>query len=229
MNTRGGLTTSILRILTLLTMIGALFAVFIWVPTDAFQGIVQRIFYFHVSAAWLGFLAFFVVFICSILYLWKRERRWDVLAHSSAEIGTMFTTLVLLTGPLWGKPIWGTWWSWDPRLTTTLILWFIYIAYLMLRSYAEIGGRGERFAAVVGIVGFFDVPIVYVAVQLWRSLHPGPVILTGSGPGLAPVMLQTLFISLAAFTLLYLSLMIERVRLRQLEDEVEILKLSLAQ
>ena len=207
--------------LSFILLVGALYLVFIYVPTEEMMGIVQRIFYFHVPLAWVAFLAFFIVFLGSILYLWKRESKWDVLASSSAEVGVVFTTLVLLTGPIWAKPIWGVWWMWDARLTTTLVLWLIYLAYLMVRSFATKESRGARFAAVVGIVGFIDVPIVALAITLWRTQHPGPVIFQG---GLTPPMLLTLLVCLAAFTTLYCLLLIQRVSMKN--DEIEIKRLK---
>ena len=199
----------------------ALYLIFICVPTEETMGIVQRIFYFHVPVAWIAFLAFFIVFLCSIMYLWKRERKWDIIASSSAEIGIVFTTLVLITGSIWAKPIWGVWWTWEPRLTTALVLWLIYIAYLIVRSYATEESRGARFAAVVGIVGFIDVPIVALAITLCRTQHPGPVIFQG---GLVPPMLLTLLVCLAAFTALYCLLMIQRVSMKNDEAELSRLK-----
>ena len=199
----------------------ALFMVFIYVPTERVMGVVQRIFYFHVPLAWIGFLAFFVVFICSILYLWKRNTKWDVIASSSAEIGLIFTTLVIITGSIWDKSIWGVWWTWDPRLTGALILWFIFIAYFVVRSYASEESQGTRFAAVVGIIGFLDVPIVALATTIWRTQHPGPVIFEG---GLAPSMLLTLMICLAAFTCLYVLLLIQRISIKNSEVQISRLK-----
>jgi heme exporter protein C len=149
--------------LSAVMMLAALYLIFIFVPTEADMGIVQRIFYFHIPLAWLAFLAFFIVFLGSVLYLTKRDNKWDRLASSSAQIGVMFTTLFLIAGSLWAKPIWGVWWTWDPRLTSSLVLWVIYIAYLLVRSYAASSEQGARFGAVIGIVGFLDVPIV-----LWR-------------------------------------------------------------
>ena len=201
--------------------VGALYLIFLYVPTEESMGIVQRIFYFHVPVAWLAFLAFFIVFLGSIFYLWKRESKWDVIASSSAEVGIVFTTLVLLTGSIWAKPIWGVWWTWEPRLTTALVLWLIYIAYLLVRSFAAEESRGARFAAVVGIVGFIDVPIVALTITLWRTQHPGPVIFQG---GLAPPMLLTLLVCLAAFTTLYSLLLIQRVSMKN--DEIEIGRLK---
>ena len=207
--------------LSFILLVVALYLVFIYVPTDETMGIVQRIFYFHVPVAWVAFLAFFIVFLGSILYLWKRERKWDVIASSSAEVGVVFTTLVLVTGSIWAKPIWGVWWTWDARLTTALVLWLIYVAYLVIRSFAAEESQGARFAAVVGIVGFIDVPIVALAITLWRTQHPGPVIFQG---GLTPPMLLTLLVCLAAFTTLYFLLLIQRVSMKNDEGEIERLK-----
>lgn len=209
--------------LSLALFIAGLYMVFIYVPTEAEQGAVQRIFYFHVPVAWVAFLAFFVVFIGSIMYLWKRDDKWDRLAAASAEIGVVFTTLVLITGSIWAKPIWGVWWVWEPRLTTSLVLWFIYAAYLLVRSYAPEESRGARFAAVIGIVGFIDVPIVALAITLWRTQHPGPLVFEG---GLAPSMLLTLMVCLAAFTTLYASLLRLRMALGKAEKEIKIIEIE---
>ncbi len=207
--------------LSFILFVGALYLVFIYVPTEETMGIVQRIFYFHVPVAWVAFLSFFIVFLGSILYLWKRASKWDIIASSSAEVGIVFTTLVLITGSIWAKPIWGVWWVWEPRLTTALVLWCIYMAYLLVRSYASDESRGARFASVVGIVGFIDVPIAALAITLWRTQHPGPVIFQG---GLAPSMLLTLLICLFAFTTLYALLLIQRVSMKN--DETELRKLK---
>ncbi len=207
--------------LSFILFVGALYLVFFYVPTEATMGVVQRIFYFHVPVAWVAFLAFFLVFLGSILYLWKRHKKWDAIASSSAEVGVVFTTLVLITGSIWAKPIWGVWWVWEPRLTTALVVWFIYVAYLLVRSYVSDESRGARYAAVVGIIGVIDVPIVALAITLWRTQHPGPVIFQG---GLAPPMLLTLLVCLAAFTTLYCLLLIQRVSMRNDETELDRLK-----
>ena len=207
----------------------ALYFAFLYAPTERTMGDVQRIFYFHVASAWNAFLGFFVVFVASILYLATKNIRYDVVAASSAEIGVLFTTLVLLTGPLWARPVWNTYWTWDPRLTTTLILWLIYVAYLMLRAYAGEEEKTARFAAVFGIVGFVDVPIVYLSIRLWRTLHPKPVIGGGQGSGLHPAMLTTLFVSLAAFALLYVALLRVRTRLEHARRELNRIRLELAE
>jgi heme exporter protein C len=182
----------------------------------AVQGDAARIVYFHVPIAWVAFLAFFVVFVASVIYLRTRNAVWDRLGRASAEVGVVFTTLAIITGAIWGYPIWGTWWSWDPKLTTTLILWFLYLGYLMVRSYAE-PPRGPRYAAIIGIVGFVDVPIVYLSSYWWRTLHPQPVL----GP-LAPQqstdILGLLLLSLVAFTVLYAFMVRLRMQVEELAE-----------
>lgn len=213
---------------TYVVMALALWCVFVYVPTEKVQGIVQRIFYFHVSAALTMFLAFFIVCVASILYLWKQTVWWDSVALSAAEIGVVFCTLVLITGPIWARPIWGVWWNWDPTLTLTLVLWLIYIAYLMLRADTS-DARRTRFAAVLGIVGFVDVPLIRWSVEKWRTLHPKPVVVQAGGTtGLPPSMMLTFVISLVACLLLGSLLLRERVRLAQsrhllegLRDEID--------
>ncbi len=202
----------------------ALYMVFIFVPTEQTMGVVQRIFYFHVPLAWLGLLAYAIVFVGSILYLWKRKAQWDILASSAAELGFIFTTLFLVSGSLWAKPAWGVWWTWSPRLTTALVLWFIYIAYLTVRSYASEESRGARFGAVVGIVGFADVPIIALATTLWQSEHPGALIFQG---GLVPEMTATLMMCIVAFTLLFICLLALRLQVKTSEMEISILKESM--
>ena len=221
MNGKHTLRNSILLGLGFALMIAALYMVFVYVPTEKHSGIIQRIFYFHVPIAWVSFLAFFVTFIASILYLWKREIKWDAIACASAEIGVVFTTLVLITGPIWAKPVWGIWWTWDARLTTSLVLWLIYVAYLLVRSFATEPDRGARFSAVIGIVGFIDVPIVFLTVNLWRAQHPTTIIFEG---GLAPPMLMTLLVCIAAFTLLYVLLTLQSANLNSMETEIKRLK-----
>ena len=221
MNGGKSLRDSILFGLGLALMIAALYMVFIYVPTEEHSGIIQRIFYFHVPVAWVAFLAFFITFIFSILYLWKRETKWDAIAHASAEVGVLFTTLVLITGPIWAKPVWGIWWTWDARLTTSLVLWLIYIAYLLVRSFATESARGARYGAVVGIVGFIDVPVVFIAVSLWRTQHPTAIVFEG---GLTTPMLMTLIVCVAAFTVLYVLLTIQSANLKVMQVKIERLR-----
>ncbi len=201
--------------LTFMVIAIALYMALWYAPREATMGDAQRIFYFHVPSAWIGFLAFFIVFVSSVMYLLKGTRKWDALALSAAEIGVVFTTLVLLTGPIWAKAAWGAFWVWDQRLTTTLILWFIYVGYLTLRSTVE-DVRKARLAAVLGIVGFLDVPVIYFSVTIWRTMHP-TLLISDSG-GLAPPMLQTLMVALASFTLLFTLLLVARIRLEQKRD-----------
>jgi heme exporter protein C len=192
------------------------------VPADALQGEVQRLMYIHVPAAWLAMLSFFVVFVMSVLYLVQRDLRWDRVAASSAEIGVVFTALTLLLGSLWGKPTWGVWWTWDPRLTTTAILLMIYVGYLVVRSFADEPEKRARWAAIVGIVGFVDVPIVYLSVLWWRTLHQPP----SSPRSTAGEFVYVLLLNVAAFTLLYIYLMVRRYRIAVEESHLEELQMN---
>jgi heme exporter protein C len=170
-------------------------------PTEATMGDVQRIFYYHLPSAWIAFLLFFVNFLASIWYLIRRTVGADAMALASAEVGVSFCTIVLITGPLWARPIWGIWWTWDARLTSTLVLWLIYVSYLVLRHYAT-GGQVPVLAATLGIFGFLDVPIVYMAIRWFRTQHPQPVIGGGQGSGLDPHMWVAVLWNLAAFLML---------------------------
>lgn len=199
-----------------LLLAGSVVGLFV-VPADAAQGDVQRLMYVHVPAAWLAFLSFFVVFLMSVLYLIQRDLRWDRVAASSAEIGVVFTVLTLALGSMWGKPTWGVWWTWDPRLTTTAIMLAIYVGYLAIRSFADDPEKRARWAAIVGIIGFANVPIVYLSVIWWRTLHQPP----SSPRSVAPEILWTLMLNLAAFTLVYIYLMMRRIRLARLEGKLE--------
>ena len=210
----------ILGWLSLSTILLGLLLALLYAPPDAVQGQVQRIMYLHVPTIWVAFMAFFVVFVASILYLWKKTLKWDLVARSSAEIGGMFTFLGIVGGSIWGKPTWGVWWTWDARLTTTTILLFIYIGYLMLRSYMSDDNRKGKYAAVVGIVGFLDIPIVHQSVVWWRTLHQPPTIMRMGEPTIAPSMLLTLLVNLLAFTLLYSYLLSKKF---SLENRKEIL------
>lgn len=188
----------------------------------AMGGQLQRIFYVHVPSAWVAYLGFAIVFVASIAFLRTGARRWDLLAHSAAEVGVVFCTLVLITGPIWAKPVWGTYWQWDARLTSALVLWLTYVGYLFLRGLATDPSGVGRPAAVVGIVGFVNVPIVHFSVYWWRTLHPsGP---TPANPveasGLGGQELAAFFTALVAFTLLAAWLLVLRVRLGGLSDIV---------
>jgi heme exporter protein C len=200
-----------LGLLTLATMTAAIFMVFVYVPTEAQQGIVQRIFYFHVPCAWVAFAAFALVAISGVFYLWLGQQVWDDLGYAAVEIGMLFCTLVLITGSIWAKPIWGAWWTWDSRLTTTLILWLLYAGYLMLRVLADDTPEAARLAAVIGIVAAADIPIIMVSVRLWRTIHPAVIVTRQGGHGLEdPRMVATLLVSMAAFTALCVWLLMLR-------------------
>jgi heme exporter protein C len=218
----GRLLANGLGMLALLAVLVGLYLAFFYAPTDALQGVVHRIMYIHVPTAWVAFFAFFVVFISSLVYLWKRLPEVDRLAYASAEIGVLFTALTLVDGSIWGKPTWGTWWTWDARLTTTAILFVIYVGYLMLRSFVEEPERRARLAALVGIVGFIDVPIIYMSVLWFRTLHQPPSIQRG-GASMPDAMLFTLLFNFGAYTLLYLFFLVKRVRIESLKAIVETL------
>jgi heme exporter protein C len=207
--------------ISFILMIVSLYMVFVYVPTEASMGVVQRIFYFHVPLAWISFLAYFVVFLGSILYLVKRDNRWDRIASSSAEVGVIFTGLALIAGIIWAKPVWNVWWTWDPRLTSTLVLWLIYLAYLLVRSYVSNKEQGARFGAVIGIIGFLDVPIVALAITLFPTEHPSPVVFSG---GLVGSMLLTLMVGIVNFTAMYFLLLSQKTANKNLEAEVRQLR-----
>ncbi len=206
-----------LGVAALVAMLVGSYVGLVVVPADAAQGNVQRLMYVHVPAAWLAFLAFFIVFVMSVLYLIQRDERWDRVAASSAEIGVVFTVVTLLLGMMWGKPTWGVFWTWDPRLTTTAILLAIYVGYGALRSFADDAEKRARWSAIVGVIGFANVPIVYMSVTWWRTLHQPP----SSPRSVAPDILWTLMLNLGAFTLVYAYLMVRRIRLAKLEGELE--------
>jgi heme exporter protein C len=189
-------------------------------PTEETMGDIQRIFYYHVPSAWTAFLLFFGNFIASIVYLVKRSDKWDSIALACAEVGVVFCTVVLVTGPLWAKPVWGIWWTWDARLTTTLVLWLIYVAYLLLRQFSE-SGQTPTLAAALAIFGFLDVPIVYMSIRWWRTQHPQPVIAGGQGSGLDPRMWHVLLINWAAFLALAALVTWFRYSLAQRERQLE--------
>ena len=203
------------------TLILSFWMIFFYAPTEREMGIVQRIFYVHVPSAWVAFMAFGIVALCSVGYLWLKDERLDAIAEAAAELGVVFTTAVLLTGPLWGKIAWGAWWVWDARLSLTLLLWFIYVGYFMLRGSTESPERGKRFAAILGVVGAVDIPLIHMSVQWFRSQHPKPVIMRPEGPSAAPEIVQTLLVSLLAFTLLFFSLLMARYLVSRLQQRID--------
>jgi heme exporter protein C len=187
-----------------ISVAGAIVRAAFYTPLEAKQGAAQKIFYIHVPAAWVAFMAFGLVAITSAVFLWLRDERLDRFAESSAEVGVVFTTVVLITGPLWAKPIWGTYWAWwDVRLVSTLFLWFIYLAYIVLRGAVESPGLRARYSAILGILGALLIPFIHLSVYLFATMHPKPIVGKPSAPSLPNEMLLTLMLSLFAFTLLY--------------------------
>jgi heme exporter protein C len=203
--------SSWLPVAAALAVIGTVIRAAFYTPLEAKQGAAQKIFYLHVPAAWVAFLAFFLVAVASGVYLWLRDQRLDRFAESSAEVGVVFTTVVLITGPLWAKPIWGTYWAWwDVRLVSTLFLWFIYLAYLVLRGAVDSPDLRARYSAVLGILGALLIPFIHLSVYLFSTMHPMPIVGKPSKPSLPGEMLMTLMISLFSFTLLYVAFLRSR-------------------
>jgi heme exporter protein C len=211
--------SDILWAISAVAMAVALLVVFLVVPREAVMGDLQRIFYFHVSSAWVGYLALFVAFVGSVLFLVRRELGWDRLALCSVEIGLVFMTGAIITGSIWAKATWGVWWTWEPRLTTSAVLWAIYASYMTLRRAMEDPGRRARVAAVYSVLGFVSVPINFMAIRWWRTVHP--LVFEGGGSNLSPAMLATLIFSVVTFSLLYATLLSYRLRLERMSDQIE--------
>ncbi len=205
-------------------MLAAMYMAFIYAPTETKMGHIQRIFYFHIGSVWVATIGFIIVFVSSIMHLWKSSRKWDTLAYCSAELGVLFLTITIITGSIWAKPIWGTWWTWDPQLTTTFILWILYIVYLILHSSAGNDAKKSKYAAIFAIIAFIDLPLVYMSVRVMRGISP--VVFGPGGGGIAPEMMNALLVSMLAFSLLFLLLLIERLDLMRMSDKLEKLKLS---
>jgi heme exporter protein C len=214
----------VLGTVAILLVIAAAYEAFYVAPEERTMGLIQRIFYFHVGSAWAGLLAFFVCFIGNLMYVWKREPKYDWLGVAGAEVGLVFTTVVLITGPIWAHPVWGIWWTWDARLTSTFVLWLLYVSYLLLRTLVEEPGRRALLSALFGIFAFIDVPLVFGAIRWWRTQHPSPVIMGGPGSGLDPTMRKVLFFSGLAMCVLMVFLIAERYALEKMRSEVEILR-----
>lgn len=213
----------VIGVIALIMVIVALYLVFIYAPTEKNMGQVQRIFYFHVAFAWTSFVAFFVTFAASIMYLIRKNRFWDIVAASSVELGLAFCCIILTTGPIWARPVWGAYWTWDPRLVTTLILLFIYAAYLIMRNAIDEETKRARYSAVIGIIGFFDIPIVYMSIQWWsRTIHPD--VIRPEKIDLPPEMIRTLFFSFYSIMAFYIFMLLRRIRMEELKDEVKDLR-----
>jgi heme exporter protein C len=221
---------SILDIITAVLLITAAAMVFFYAPEEAVMGDVQRVFYFHVSSAWVGMLSFLVAAIAGVIYLRKGERKWDIAELSAVEIGMVFSFAAIVSGSIWARPIWNTWWTWDPRLTTVTIMLLIYAAYLMLRAGIDDPNRRARFGAVYAIIGFLSVPLTFFSARLFRTIHP--VVIGTNQPGatgsfdMTPPMLQTFMFSLLVFTLFFAVLLWHRIRLGALADKVEQLRMK---
>ncbi len=207
--------------------------VFTYAPIEAVMGLVQKIFYFHVATAWLGMLSYLVALGAAVIYLVKKNPYWDLVEVSAIEIGLVFLLITVVTGAIWARPSWNTWWTWDPRLTTVTIMELVYAAYMMLRSGIEDPERRARFGAVYAIVGFLSVPLTFLSIRFFRTIHP---VVIGSGDpnatgsfSMTPDMGITFAISLIAFTVLFISLLWHRIRIGQMAERVESLKLRLMQ
>ncbi len=212
---------TILGAILLMGIILALYMAFLEAPRERTMGDLQRIFYFHVPAGMTGLTAFLVNFVASVMYLLNKNRKWDNLALAAAEVGVMFLTILLVTGPIWAKPVWFVWWTWSPRLTSSLILWLLYVAYLLIRNYVPDPERRAVMSAVFGIIAFVDAPIVWFSIRWWRDIHPSPMVETG---GLAPSMRPALWICWAAFQVLFVYLMRRRFYLETIHQDVELIE-----
>src|ERR1700674_3088017 len=208
--------------LVFLLLAAASYGALIWAPTENTMGLVQRIFYFHVSSAWTGFVSFILVFIGSVAYLRTRALKWDWLSVASAEVGVAFFTIVLVTGPIWAKPVWGIWWTWDARLTSSFLLWVLFVSYLILRTLVDEPERRAMVSAVFGIFAALDIPLVYFSIWLFRTQHPQPVI--GDGGSLDSRMLSVLLLCWAALLGVMALLIRQRYRLETLRHQVEELR-----
>jgi heme exporter protein C len=207
-----------LYIITLILMLISTYAALIYAPTETIMGDIQRIFYFHMGTVWVATIAFMIVFVASIIYLINGKKKWDVLAYTSAEIGVLFITLTIITGSIWAKPVWGTWWTWDPQLTTTFILWILYIVYLLIRANSGFDEKKAKYSAVFAIIAFIDLPLVYISARVMRGISP--VVFGPGGGGIEPKMLNALLITLVSFTLLFILLLIERVKVENLKYQI---------
>lgn len=223
---------TILDTLTLILFLISVGMVFFYAPTEAVMGNVQRVFYFHVAVGWVGMLSFLVAAGAGIAYLRGGKRYWDIVGVSAVEIGIVFIFLNIVTGSIWARPIWNTWWTWDPRLTTATIMELIYAAYLMLRQGIEDPDRRARFGAVYAILGFVSVPLTFFSARLFRTIHP--IVIGTNQPGaegqfdMTPRMLTTFLFSLLTFTFIFVDLLWHRVRLGKFSDRIEQLKLKVS-
>lgn len=205
----------ILGFLVILAIAGSGWMIFIWAPIESAMGFTQKIMYIHLPFVWTSFLSFLIAFICSIGYLWKRKEVFDVIACCTVEIGVVFCGIALVTGSIWGKPTWNTYWSWDARVTTTLILFLIFIGYILLRRFTTYGEQQARLSAVIAIVGFLDIPLIYMSVVWWRTLHQPPTFLTAKKNVIDASLAMTLWVSVGTVLLLFLYLLFLRIDLEK--------------
>jgi heme exporter protein C len=221
---------TILDVVTVVMLLIATYMVFFYAPQEAVMGDVQRVFYFHVAAGWVGMLSFIGAAVAGIVYLIKKDRQWDIVGLAAVEIGIVFLFINVVTGSIWARPIWNTWWTWDPRLTTATVMLLIYLAYLMLRQGIEDPDRRARFGAVYAIIGSLSVPLTYFSARIFRTIHP---IVIGSGDpsatgsfDMTPLMIRTFMFSLLTFTFIFADLFWHRIRLGKKADQVEQLRLK---
>ncbi|MGK0289083.1 MAG: heme exporter protein C [bacterium] len=208
-------TSTIFGFIAFLALTIAAYLTFYWIPLEGEMGVVQKIMYVHVPVIWVSFIAFFIVFLCSVGYLWKREEGYDIVAVSAAEIGILFCALGLITGSIWGRPTWNTYWTWDSRLTTTLILFLIFVGYLLLRVYSGYGEQQARLSAVIGIIGFLDIPLIHYSVTWWENLHQKSTMFSKHEKVIDPSFKITLMISVASFAILFTYLLLKRILLEK--------------
>jgi heme exporter protein C len=224
---------TILTIASAVLFLGALWMVFIYAPLEALMNYVQKVFYFHISNAWVGMLGFIVAAVAGVVYLVKKDLKWDIVEQAAVEISLVFFLIAIVTGSIWAKPSWGTYWTWDARLTTAAILEMIYLAYLLLRQGIEDPERRARFSAVYTLVGSVSIPITFLSIRIWQTIHP--VIIGGGGSdskgsfGMTPPMLLTMFFCLATFSVIFITLLWYRVRLGSLAAQVDRLKSKILQ
>src|ERR1700719_599201 len=212
---------NVLSAMVVLLLLGAAaYAAFFVAPTDAKQGVIYRILFLHVASAWTGPTSFFLCLIANLLYVLRRQPRWDWLGVSAGETGLVFTTVVLLTGPIWAHPVWGIWWTWDARLTSTFIMWLLYVSYLLLRTLVEEPDRRALFSALFGIFAFLDVPLVFGSIRWWRTQHPQPIVMGGADSGMDPVMFRVLMFAWLAMLALMTLLLRQRYRLEAMRSEL---------
>lgn len=222
-----------LDVLTILLLLAAVGMVFFYAPLEAVMGAVQKVFYFHVAAGWLGMIGFLVALFAGAVYLKTKDIKWDIAGVAGIEIGMVFMLITIITGSIWARPIWNTWWTWDPRLTTATIMELVYAAYLMLRQGIEEPEKRARFGAIYAIIGFLSVPLTFLSIRIFRTIHP--VVIGGGDPGaegsfsMTPKMLQTFMFSLVVFSVLAVDLIWHRIRLGKLGEKVEQMKLRLEQ